>query len=358
MATNITTELQGYYFSSQLPDILWQTDSEALTVSLYCPDEGVTIIEVTLTPTDSVVRLWEVREAVERQMRHLSLSHISMVIRWREKGHQYFSESSAIQVYYSSLNIEEDCIDWLTANFLTTSNSKPMPASGATESLFFVNHESSSIVPDLLASCRLASGEVCVIALDGYFEEYPVDETAVQQISWNAADVLAAAVEAEETVVEVIGVAVRAGVRLMTYYKPLIPADQAFVFANAFGVIETAWLNCVTTTKTKDGRKVAHVARRARIYDLDQEVTHEVETCPLPLEVARWLAQLVTSPRAWLGNGRAIIITDGDASISDDAAVMNSVKFTWQYDDGRAVMDAAGADINIFQKPPFSHQFD
>ena len=311
MATTLQNNLLAYYFSSQLPDLRWETDSEALTVSLFCPDGG-SILEVTLTPTANVVKLWEVREAVERRMRHLNVSHIPLFVRWREAGEQTFSQANVIHVYYCNLNIYTSCSEWMTTHFLTTLESKPLPAPGATENLFFVHPVPVAVTPELLATCRLTTGEVTI----------------------------------------------RVESRVMTYYKPAIPADQAFVFANAFGVQETAWLNCVTVTKTKDARKVASVARRAMLYDFDQSVTHEVETSPLPLEVAHWLAQLVTSPWTWLGNGEPIIITDGDASISDDAAVMNNIKFTWQHDDARDVMTIDGSDINIFQQPPFSHQFD
>ena len=357
MATTLHNNLLAYYFSSQLPDLRWETDSEALTVSLYCPDGG-NILEVTLTPTANVVKLWEVREAVERRMRHLNRSHIPLFVRWREAGEQTFSQANVIHVYYCNLNIFTSCSEWMTTHFLTTLESKPLPAPGATENLFFVHPVPVAVTPELLATCRLSTGEVRVIELENYFNEIPANGTIVRQVLWSLNNVTTAAMEAEGTVEEVIGVTIRVESRVMTYYKPAIPADQAFVFANAFGVKETAWLNCVTVTKTKDARKVASVARRAMLYDFDQSVTHEVETSPLPLEVAHWLAQLVTSPWTWLGNGEPIIITDGDASISDDAAVMNNIKFTWQYDDARDVMTIDGTDINIFQQPPFSHQFD
>jgi hypothetical protein len=169
---------------------------------------------------------------------------------------------------------------------------------------------------------------------------------------------LAAAQAADEDAVEVLGVTIKAGSRIMNYYKPGVKPNLAIAFLNCFGLTEIAWLSCVTTKKTKDSRKVAHVAHRAKVYDLDLQVTYETETCPLPLEMADWLSQLVTSQLAWLGDGTAIVITDGDASISDDAATMNTVKFTWQRDDSRDLMNIDGVDINIFTQPPFGYQFD
>ena len=358
MATSIQNNLLAYYFSSQLPDLQWQTDSEALIVSLYNPDGGISIVEVKLTAVNQTVKLWGVQESVERWMRHHSKAMIPLVVRWRESENVGFSYGNTMHIYYCVKSISESCSAWLQSHFLTTLKSKPLPGSGSTEQLYFVNPTPLAVTPELLVTCRLSSGLVRVVDVPDFFEEIPVATTLVRSLLWNLNDVMAAAGDVESTVEEVLAVTIRVGSRLMTYYKPAVRSTAVFVFTNAFGVHETARLNCVTTKKTKDERKVAHVAHRAKVYDLDPQVTYETETCPLPLEVADWLSQLVTAPYAWLGDGTPILVTDGESSISDDAAVMNTVKFTWQRYDARDALDVTAADVNIFVKPPFAHQFD
>jgi len=358
MATSIINNtLRDYYFTSQLPDLQWETDCDSLDVMLCKVGNDEPILSAHLAAVNGRVRLWEVRESVERWMRNHGMAQVDMYARWKEPGAGVFGRFKNLHVYYCSNNMDEDCAGWLQDHFLTTIDSKTLPGTNETEFLSFVNLSTVAITPLVSATCRLSTGEVRVVTLDGYCAAIPANTALIQRISWNIVDLRAAVVAANPTVEEVLAVAINVGGRTMTYYKPAIPANAEFVFKNCFGVLETAWLNCVTTTKTKDGRKVAQVARRATLYDLDVTVTHEVETAPLPLEVASWLSQLVTSPEAWIA-GKPILVTDGETSISDDAAEMNTVKFTWQRDDARDDIDIAAADVNIFVKPPFSYQFD
>ena len=362
MATTLTNNLLAFYFTSQLPDLKWSTDLDALTVSLYCPpgpqSSAERFFEVTLTAVDGTVTLLEVREAVERWMRHRNLSNISsLVVQWKEPGSNAYTSSNELAVYYCSKNVGESCSSWIERHFLTTLKSKPLPPTGATERLTFFAPRAMVVSPVTHAVCRLASGDVRSIEVS-VFGNVTVSPGVKGVLSWTLDAVLDAAQEANEDVEEVLAFTIQAGSRVMNYYKPAVKPTAAFAFLNCFNVAEIAWLNCVTTKKTKDARKVAHVAHRATLYDLDLQVTHEVETCPLPLAEANWLDQLLTSPLAWLGDGTAIVITDGDASISDDYAVMNSVKFTWQRDDGRDLNNIDETDINIFIKPPYSYQFD
>lgn len=358
MATTLQNNLLAFYFSSQLPDLKWQTDEEALTVSLYCPDGSVgRILELTLTAVSGYVDLLEVRDAVERKMRYLHKDHIPLVVQWKVPESNSYTSSSTIQVYYCVQNIVGSCSAWIEAHFLTTLKSKPLPAGDATERLYCYNPRSISVIPQTWATCRRSDGSVRTIEVS-YFESMTVGISPICMLSWTLPNMLATAQGEDDTVVEVLAVTIKVGSRTMNYYKPSIIPNLAIAFLNCFGLTEIAWLNCVTTKKTKDSRKVAHVAHRAKVYDLDLQVTYETETCPLPLEVADWLSQLVTSQLAWLGDGTAIVITDGDASISDDAATMNTVKFTWQRDDSRDLMNIDGVDINIFTQPPFGYQFD
>lgn len=357
MATTLQNNLQEFYFSSQLPDFRWQTDEEALTVCLYCPTDGVYILELTLTAVGGYVDMLEVRDAVERKMRYLNKDQIYLLVQWKEPGTRYYNISGGCNVYYCTQNVVGNCSAWLDAHFLTTLKSKPLPIGDAVERLYFYAPRAMVVTPHVSVTCRMSDDSVRTLSVS-FFEATSASASVKANLSWTLPRMLAAAQDADADAVEVLAVAIQAGSRVMTYYKPALQPDLAITFLNCFGLTEIAWLNCVTTKKTKDSRKVAHVAHRAKVYDLDLQVTYETETCPLPLEMADWLSQLVTSQLAWLGDGTAIVITDGDASISDDAATMNTVKFTWQRDDSRDLMNIDGVDINIFTQPPFGYQFD
>lgn len=358
MATTLQNDLLAFYFTSQLPDLRWQTDEEALTVCLYCPTDGVGyILELTLTAVGGYVDLLEVRDAVERKMRYLNKDQIYLQVQWKEPTARIYNISGGCNVYYCTQNIVGSCSAWIDSHFLTTLKSKPLPSGEAVERLYFYAPRAMDVTPHVSVTCRMSDDTVRTLTVS-FFGATSASASVKANLSWTLPRMLAAAQDVDENAVEVLAVAIQAGSRVMTYYKPALQPNLAIAFLNCFGLTEIAWLNCVTTKKTKDGRKIAHVGHRAVAYDLVPQVTYETETCPLPLEIADWLSQLIIAPLAWLGDGTAIVITDGDASISDDAAVMNSVKFTWQRDDSRDLMNIDNVDIDIFVKPPYSYQFD
>lgn len=355
MATTLTTSLLTHYFSSQLPDLEWTTDSETLTVQLWCPIETRTLLEVDLTAVSGTVKLWEVREVAERWMRHNGLTFMPLVARWKEPGMMSYLFGPTMQVYYCTDILGATPATWIENNFLTTAPSKLLPAEGAMERLYFSDTASRNVTPKALVSYRLEDGTVRTMDVPG--AEIQTAAGRISTVEFTVAELQRFVENQLETSVEVLAVTMRAGARVMAYYKPGTPANAAFAFRNMFNATEVAWLHCATTTKRKDGRKMASIARRTALYDLSLEVSHEVETEPLPLDIARWLAQLVTSPQAWLADGTPIVITDGEASISDDESVMNTIKFTWRRDDARA-MSENQEDYNIFTQPPYSYQFD
>lgn len=373
MATELTTELQKHCFTSRIPNMEFETDCDQLIVALCNPDLTSVmvpgggpgdILKVTLAAAGGLVTLWEVREFVEKYMFLAGYSNMKLCVRWKEPGDtSYTNAAPTMHVYYCKdlgpdmiISDDENGLDlWADHHFLSTAQSKVLPPEGATERLYFWAQHSDER-RKAWVTYRLEDGTVRGMDVD--IDNIYSSHLRLCCVTFTVDD-LRTQVESElETSVEVIAVTVRVGQRSMVYYKPELPATAAFAFMNVFGVTEVAWLHCATTTKRKDGRKIANVARRAAVYDMDLEVTHEVETAPLPLATAQWLAQLVTSPKVWLADGTPVIITDGTSEVNDDHSVMNTVKFTWKRDDNRGALGESAEDIQIFTQPPFSVQFD
>ena len=350
----MTTQLAARIMSSQLPDLEFSTSAARLTVALYDPNGDERFLEVTLWASSGTVKLMEVRGAVEQRMRAKTEARMNMRVLWREPDAQSWT-SQAVAVHYCYKDVSGDALTWLDNHFLSTVDWKPLPPDGVSETLYFYERvQGVDVTPSMRVSYRDTGGAVAHLLLAA--SESLTSTDAVQSVSWSLATVrerVAAEVEEDFTL---LAVTVRVGNRTMQYYRTEPAPNAAFQFLNCFNVPEWAWVTCSTVTKTKDDRKVGFVARRRVLYDPNREVSHEVQTSPLPMEHAEWLDQLVTSEGVWLADGTPIVITEGECAVSDNNGTLNSVKFTWLRADSRGNLAVTTLAAKIFTEE-FTYQF-
>lgn len=352
--TTLVTNLANRCMSSQLPDIVWETTAASLTIGLWDANGDTRFVEVSLTAVDGSVRLWDVREAVERRMRTQNEQRMNMMVQWKEPSASNWT-SQAVAIHFCDAEFTGNAATWMTSHFLTTQSWKPLPLDERTEVLSFYHPTTGvDVSAEWMAVCRHDNGTVQAYELPGQEEVLSVDQ--VQTFEWTLAQLQALADTAAGETVEVLAVAIRVGQRVMNYYRSLLP-NLVMGFRNCFNVPEWAALNCATKRKIKDERKKAMVGRQMTLYDTHRDVEYEVETAPLAMAHALWLDQLLTTHSAWLPDGTPVVITDGTMEASDDNAVMNICKFTWRRASGRAHIVVEQRDDGIFTDE-FSYQFD
>lgn len=100
---------------------------------------------------------------------------------------------------------------------------------------------------------------------------------------------------------------------------------------------------CETTAKTDSDRSTASIGKLNKLYDVTNSVEYETETAPLTSFECQLLEQMFTShsvKRPDEDNGvdlsfdslNQILITDFTCEISDSNSDVNTVKFTWQFE--------------------------
>ncbi len=318
--------------SSQLPDIEWSTTATQLTVALWDANGDTRFIEVTLTAVDGKVRLWEVREAVEQRMRDQNEQRMNMRVQWKEPSTSSWS-SQGVAVHYCDAEFDGDAATWLQAHFLTTQAWKPLPVDGRTEKLsFYEATVGTDVAPTVLVVYSL-NGAVTSQTITPSEQVLSLD--SVMTHSWTLDDIVEQMTLEEGENPEILALSISIGNRMMSYYRALEPTI-VMGFRNCFNVDEWVELHAATTRKIKDERKQAMVSRKAVNYDLHRVVEYEVQTAPLTYAHALWIDQLLTSHKVWLADGSEVVITDGEANVTDDNAATNTVKFTWRRATGRA----------------------
>lgn len=355
MAATLLTTIPALCLSSQLPDPEWSSDSEHVLVALYDTAEESPFLHVTLTPHAGSVRLWEMRETIERHMRSRDVSLLDLEVWIAEAGDGAMTTSASVRVVYCDKDVSGDATEWLDNRFLCTVDWKPLPPEGAAETLYFCERVTGAdVTPSIHVAYRGSGGAVEHLTIAA--SEPLTADGAVQSVTFDMATVSARVAAVVEGSFSILAVTVCVGRRAMQYYREEPEANASFLFLNCFNVPEWARLTCSTTTKTKDERKVGRVGRRRVLYNPSREVSNEVQTAALPQSRAEWIDQMVTSPGVWLADGTPVVITEGECAVSDDNGALNSAKFTWLRSDGRGLLQVTARASRIFTRA-FTYQF-
>ena len=169
--------------------------------------------------------------------------------------------------------------------------------------------------------------------------------------------------------IRVLACSVQVGARAFTFYVQDDEPNLTLYFRNAFNCFECCALHAVTTHKPKVDRLIAVTNRISTFYNQQNEKLYEVESAGLTMEQARWIEQLFYSHDVRMATRRTdfsqgynpigmpiILITDPTCEISDADGELNTVKFTYQYQDRRTYLPTDY--LSVDHDRIFTEQFD
>ena len=347
MAATLTTTIPAYCFSSAVPDPVWNVgDAETLHVRISCPEGEIGMIfDETLFAHQDLVRVWECREMIERTMRLNGRSLLQIILRWSDDDMSWSTKIMRV-IFCESTGITD--LDWLKCHFATTAPYKILPPAGQAETLPFIElGTGNDITAQFLVTIMDQEGNKQQLSLENN-KEYSAQ--GLYNLNIDMADMASRVEAAIGSGFSILAMMVRVGQRYMTYYATREDPLQVFAFRNCFNAVEYARIDGVTETKLSDGSKVASVSRRAVKYDSHMSVSYELETAPLPLGFAQWLAQLATAPMVWLADGTEVVITDGEPAYKDEFDKLVSLKFSWQPADARARFSTGQQPGGVFNE--------
>ena len=142
---------------------------------------------------------------------------------------------------------------------------------------------------------------------------------------------------------DVIAASLTIGNRKMMLYFVDKQPDLVLSFRNVFNVVERAFLNGTTKVISSAEKTRATCGGIDSFYDVNNTIEFQFESAPLSIDMAAWLKQLVLSPYIQKGN-EEVLITEHTCEVSDADDELNSVKFTYQYPDGRERLDITADD--------------
>ena len=400
MAVTLETELQSLMFSSQIPDIVITTsDDNEVEVCLDCRDH--TIFSALHFPYGRNVKIHDLRSVVEYYLRDRNTSIDDFQLRAASGGTSQLL--ATFQVLYLEQHFTGDIGEFLRNNFLTTMAAK-LTSPKATEFLhFFIEaNAQEEITYQVVAS--VYGGEPRIYTLR---EDCGVSNSNRIKTVELTCEMLTGIVESPANgrpreAITLHAYSVHAGQRAFTFYVQDHEPPLSLYFRNAFNVYERCDLQAVTTHKAKSDRSIAVTHRLSTFYNQQNEKQYEVETSGLTLEQARWIEQLFYShdvrmatrrtefteraTSAALGNSGTsselhslargfseddfgnynpqympiVLITDFTCEIHDEDGELNTVKFTYQYQDRRTYLptDYLSVDHDRIFTAPFNPTYN
>lgn len=328
---SLSTHIPDFVFSASLPDKVVISNDHSVDVAITS-DLG-NVYSSVLAVYNGNVTIYDFRRLIETFMEF----KVQTVCRFTIKAAD--TELKSFFVVYSTLGVDRDAKEWCNTHFLTTREAGEVTI-GETYTLSFVKTNNQPEKVEYFANLLKKDGTIEQAYFAGNTFEEPDSLCSVEVPIWDLDDGRFPH-----------SVTVRVGARSFTFFRNEQPFNFSLKFKNAFGVWEVAHLCAVTERKTTDGRKTANIMRRVAVYGAERKVSFTSTTAPLPIDTARWIDQLATSPQVRLfPGGQEIIMLNSPVEVSDSRTDSNSVKFSWQFPDG-ADHSAEPRYWRIFQKP-------
>ena len=340
----LLTAVPSLIFSSQLPDIT-MTVSDDNEVEVSLETGGQPIFRAVHFPYGGQVTVHDLRSVVEYHLRQQGKTFYKYVLKATHGADT--STLCEFEVIFLEHLFTGDLDVFLRNNFLTNTSSK-MTDEEAVELLhLFVREEEHITVRYEIVSQYDGDDALLAVATET-ITAMAHDRVVALELSTALMRVMA---ELPDNT-KLLAYSVHAGQRAYTFYVAPDAPEVVLYCRNAFNVWERCALHAVITHRPKVERSIAVTHRLSTFYNQSNEKEYEVETSGLTMEQARWIEQLFYSHDVRMGrvqpDGSAgdfepeqlsrILITDFDCQIHDRDGELNTVKFTYQYQDRRTYL--------------------
>ena len=335
--SNISTRA----FTSAFDRVEVETDLPKVSVTII-DGEQRTVYDTTLYAYGGKVVICDLATVFEHHMEAHDMAFTFMWLRVADPSDLRTQATMTYGTFYGRHRYCGSVTEWVDRHFLNASPAK-VSFVGSTELLNWW-YPGGSLVREHRTIVYEANGEQLTAETVTLLERQ--NSTSVRQsvVDYNA---MLQSLGASR----ILSVSVAHGERMATIYYTHAPV-MAFLFRNAYNTLEVATVQGMTKRKAETDRSLASCNRRVSLYNKRDKYSFEVETAPMPLERVTLLEQLCTSHKVWMYTNGAepvdrfrVVITDHTIEVSDSDDKLQTVKFTFQFEDSRLVMTEDISDI-------------
>ena len=321
-------------FTSAFDKVEIETDLSKVRVTVIATGL-LTVYDNILYAYDGKVIIYDLTAIFEESMRKHDIAFAFMWMRVCEPGNTSSYTSITYGTFYGIHRFYGNLTDWTARNFLNAAPAK-MSFAGSVEVLNYW-YPGGNFIREKRTVVYEVDGEQLVYETTDILER--PDNTQVRQV---IIDYKAIAHELNAS--RILSVCVAHNERMATIYYTDAPVI-AFLFRNNFNTLDVATVQGEIKRKAETEKGIAVCNRKIALYNKRDRYSFEVETAPMPYDQVAILEQLCTSHKVWLyvngiepNDHFKVVITDYNVEISDSDEKLQTVKFTFQFEDYRLAM--------------------
>lgn len=348
---SLVNTIQPYYFSSEIPTWVMETDEKALHIK-FCDALDQVFFEGTFYAYNGVIEVTNLREIIEELMRSNAFQIFNVDFYIYDMTGSYVDDY-AFWVIFSDRVLPMAPLDFVRNSFHTLRKSAIVPREYSYSLHCLLEPRE---LPDVYyyPVIRDAATGKPKAGAEGYGR---LGQSATSCKELTIGVVPQAIANSNQCRVEdVLACTIKVGNRAFTIFYEDAAFMRCLSFKNCFNVWEDYFLRGVTTRKTEVDRQQAVCNGIVQFYDQRDKFTYEFQSTGLPAGELHALEQLITSREVKL-NESPILITEHECEFHDDNAELNTIKFTFRYADDRQHIEMDELPSDGIFNDKYNHTF-
>lgn len=326
---NYFQDESSVYLTSRIPDFEIHTTSKSFTVELK--RSGTLVFSTTLYTFDNVAYACDIRSIIEQDLldNGLTFAFYSLDM---DDGHA-FSTISEFTAVFCQVCFNADTDVFLLQHFLTNSTSKQISRNH--DELYYFIQSGEEVDPWQFVVYK--DSNEAVHSIKTFVQPRSLNpEGGINEIQFITVDP-----SIYTHLGKILAITTNVGKRSFTHYYTDAEPSLKLYFRNIFNMPEQMHLMGVTSRKTEVERSTAVTHRTTCFYDQQVNELREFESAPMTRTQADKVSEMVASHEVRIIDRQysdceklpIILITDSSVEIKDAMGELNTVKFTYRYDD-------------------------
>lgn len=350
-------ELPDILYSSDFPDLFFETDSGNYGISVQIKSSTTTILDFFTRFSDGKASFYGVADAITTYMRNNNAMLIPITVAFSPSDRRQDEQTLTVNVVRVDVLIDMPVADFVMNNFLTSSD-----VAYISEKYFsvpiFINYATCPVKYAAKYRCKDGSFKIFNKTITDYT---PAGGYSLMKYGLSYQTIVSAIKDSDSSFSQLVRVTYSAGNRVLNLFYTEHNPTLLLRYINVFGRFEYLYLDGKLTNKPEYTSQIARLSSKLTEYDKLIEDIYEFESENISSLFHESVSQMLRSPIIEVVSesqnrisNREIVISDASAEFKDVYEGCASLKFKFRVSDASHIMNIP----EISSLRVFSGEFD